>query len=664
HLWDKGVAFMDNHPGQIAAQANQNVWPLAEGMFESLSLNDYLQIQQGMKPSGKGKHKGIHWVAIGASAPSNQPGHCNKGNGAQRAKCRIKAMKTHRGGPALQSKRTASEYADRLVFGIKNLPQDALGTITVSCGSIQKICQVREEAVNDMLIDMAPAARDLMSYYKGGNSGAMPATNAVSVAVGDYRQVVGQAVDAEITAAQSQLSQQLKSFTAQAKSQGWLSAGMWYWHMGRIQQALADKVNATPVYKQFDAQALKPVVDANLKGYTTAAARYAYLGRDLVDQESGDVSSNNGALGTFDKFINHYVGFKALNFFTNHLSGNNPLLSLQDWGNYILDANDGIIGAYFAYQYGSSLVSKIPVIGEKISALLGHKAVQAVSPLLWFVVFSLLGIGATFAFYLPALPFIIFTFAALGWIILCVESVVAGPMWAFAHSMPEGEGWAGTHARQGYMLFLNVLLRPALLIFGYFLSFFVLSAFAWFVAQSFDVLFKAITGANLVGVFSLLFMLYIITFVMIAVATKTFGLMPHLGERTLGWIGQLGHRFGEEQRAQQSHNAALVGVGRTQRGMEGGRKRLGSARRGGNPDTGGDAGVGGGGSGRGPSGGGGGGSGAQAAYQDAGLGDAPRGQNPTTGRATLQDALNEVNDPDKTKALGDYGDREAHKFTE
>jgi len=66
-----------------------------------------------------------------------------------------------------------------------------------------------------------------------------------------------------------------------------------------------------------------------------------------------------------------------------------------------------------------------------------------------------------------------------GWLTLLVQSMVAAPLWAASHALPEGDGFAGERAKQGYMLLLNVAMRPILLVLGFVLSLGVMWAVAY-----------------------------------------------------------------------------------------------------------------------------------------------------------------------------------------
>jgi hypothetical protein len=69
--------------------------------------------------------------------------------------------------------------------------------------------------------------------------------------------------------------------------------------------------------------------------------------------------------------------------------------------------------------------------------------------------------------------------AVAGWLVMLAQSMVAAPLWAAAHAMPEGEGFAGERAKQGYMLLMNVAIRPILLVIGFVLAMGMVWASVW-----------------------------------------------------------------------------------------------------------------------------------------------------------------------------------------
>ena len=57
--------------------------------------------------------------------------------------------------------------------------------------------------------------------------------------------------------------------------------------------------------------------------------------------------------------------------------------------------------------------------------------------------------------------------------------MLAAPLWAASHALPDGEGFAGDRAKQGYMLLINVAMRPVLLTIGFILSLGMMWALTW-----------------------------------------------------------------------------------------------------------------------------------------------------------------------------------------
>ena len=74
--------------------------------------------------------------------------------------------------------------------------------------------------------------------------------------------------------------------------------------------------------------------------------------------------------------------------------------------------------------------------------------------------------GVWLQFVLPELPALYWLAFCIGWLIMVIELVLAGPVWAVAHAIPEGPGFAGSMARRGYMTLLGVMAYPTLGIFA------------------------------------------------------------------------------------------------------------------------------------------------------------------------------------------------------
>jgi conjugal transfer/type IV secretion protein DotA/TraY len=127
-------------------------------------------------------------------------------------------------------------------------------------------------------------------------------------------------------------------------------------------------------------------------------------------------------------------------------STTNPLAALVEFGQRQLDLSFAISGLA-----GTGLAST-GTAGAAV--LLGAAA------------FALLLGGLLLVFIVPLLPFARLLMGVLAWIVNVFEAVVAMPVVALAHLTPSGEGLSGGLARQSYLLWLGLFIRPVLTVFG------------------------------------------------------------------------------------------------------------------------------------------------------------------------------------------------------
>jgi len=177
--------------------------------------------------------------------------------------------------------------------------------------------------------------------------------------------------------------------------------------------------------------------------------------------------------------------------------------------------------------------------------------------------------------------------AMIGWIILIVETLFAAPLWAVGHLIPEGDGLAGQHGRQGYMLMLGVLARPPLMVAGFFASIIIFTAIGKVVGASLMVYQASVSAGNITGPIAGLAFIILLISVMIVFAHKIFGLITHLPENVTKWIGGQATSLGEHQDESRIRGMAVVaGRGGTSAagGLPSAMKRCGSPEGGGGED--------------------------------------------------------------------------------
>ncbi|MFC3909585.1 type IVB secretion system protein DotA [Legionella dresdenensis] len=348
----------------------------------------------------------------------------------------------------------------------------------------------------------------------------------------------------------------------------------------------------------------------------------------------------------------------------------NPIIALANMGvQYINFAN-----TLWLMLTGLAIItSLIPWFGIFIFSL-----ITMIMPLLiaWFNI--MLSVGFVSAYYIPFVPYLIFTFGTIAWVMAVIEAMVAAPIVALGITHPEGEGAFGK-GEQAIMILMNVFLRPAMMIIGYIAGITLSYVSIWILNAGFANVITFIQGnpdgsiwnfqldyssgedvkdlaseidtqtgyVGWAGVYGFFFCLLMYTTLYTIMVQKAFTLIVSLPDKVLRWIGgqpeQIGQEaagWGEEakkkveeagtatgkaaqQVAKASSSAAMKGLSGASKAMSGGGPSV-SASGGGGGGEGqeppGGAGAGGGGGGGDDAGGGGGGGGGPGGGGDGGGG--------------------------------------------
>lgn len=113
-----------------------------------------------------------------------------------------------------------------------------------------------------------------------------------------------------------------------------------------------------------------------------------------------------------------------------------------------------------------------------------------------FTAFAKVGfmIGFVLFYIIPFLPFLYFFFSAGRWVRAVFEAMVAVPLWALAHLRIDGNGLPGNAAGNGYVLLLEIFVRPILTLFGFIAAISTFYAMAVVLNEIFDLVVLNLTG--------------------------------------------------------------------------------------------------------------------------------------------------------------------------
>tara|TARA_B100000989_G_scaffold295964_1_gene278174 strand:- start:19017 stop:21284 length:2268 start_codon:yes stop_codon:yes gene_type:complete len=165
------------------------------------------------------------------------------------------------------------------------------------------------------------------------------------------------------------------------------------------------------------------------------------------------------------------------------------------------------------------------------------------------------------AYYVPLMPFIIFTVGAVGWFILVIEAMAAAPILALGILHPEGQHEVYGKAEPGIYLLINVFLRPPLMIIGLFAAYLLMFAAVSLVNVAFLMLTGGFEnkGAFDISIVGMSMLLGVYALVLLTVIQKCFGLIHMVPDRVMRWIGQhdqYAGAYGAEQDMQGFKQAA------------------------------------------------------------------------------------------------------------
>lgn len=114
----------------------------------------------------------------------------------------------------------------------------------------------------------------------------------------------------------------------------------------------------------------------------------------------------------------------------------------------------------------------------------------------WLAIMEM--IGFTTAYYVPLLPYIIFTFGSIAWLMSVIEAMIAAPIVALGVAHPEGHDAFGK-ADQAVMILMNIFLRPAMMVIGYISGIILSYVGVWILNAGFDHAVGFIQGSEQYG---------------------------------------------------------------------------------------------------------------------------------------------------------------------
>lgn len=464
-----------------------------------------------------------------------------------------------------------------------------LSSLTISCPSggnnsiRQSICDRQRNAVVSMINEVSKVASDLVDRSKKA-----PKDEVLVKIADNYAKEMFNIQNSVINGSNSEFKMEIDAFKTQAMNDGWMFAGAYYWTLTNIQRQYSELFTANVHFNGPNAANINAYVTSEYAGFADAVQGYKNTAMEerLKAAVSGGIEGglDGGVEGVLYMVTQEYLSQNIIQWATEQMMDEDPILVLSNLGHIVISAGWGIVGARMVMAGASGVLDgqKFSTLGvaDKIFGGIGSSAagaitstVKAMGPFLVLAFIALMFLGIMYAFYLPAIPGILWISSVITWIILVIEALLAAPLWVAAHSMPEGDGLAGQMGSQGYRMLLTIFIRPPLMVAGLLISFAAMSIIGSYVGEMFQVFSAGMNATHFGGPVTIFAMLTILLGLSIIMAHKIFGLINWIPESISRWVGSQAFNSdgAQEERRVSSMFDSATNEGRTTvlQGMKG-----------------------------------------------------------------------------------------------
>lgn len=454
----------------------------------------------------------------------------------------------------------------------RGMPLGQLGTITINTVkrsydrhtgqlvpmeadgiALEAIAEARLAALIRASDELRVAARAYLQTQWGYDYGGTTYKHKTGLEIArDYRQAINEATEQHVASikeannTKALLEKALDNRDGQS-SLGWVSAGLFSSALAQRQRQIDEIVYGSTsrfeypdcdmpdqgfwgdMQRFFGSKSTAVVLTDNAKQAFSAAPRWAaenllggrvYAERDEDGDGPGFVNRALSAMFLDGTGENGLVATTL-----SKLRAYDPIVVLSDFGNKMWEAA--------AWLAGGSAIAGLTGFGSGVltSAMLGAFA-----------------LAVTLKILAPLTVVSIWLYAVLHWIVRVLEALIAAPFWAATHMLPEGTGFAGTHARKGYVIMVDILIRPFLLVLGACVSVAVWIGAAQVFSMIFSSYLNSYTGYSGAGFVTELVLVGVILIFFYYLYSKLFILMiSTLPDKLMNWIGSPGGSIGGEE---------------------------------------------------------------------------------------------------------------------
>jgi conjugal transfer/type IV secretion protein DotA/TraY len=402
----------------------------------------------------------------------------------------------------------------------------------------------RREAVAEIISAFRPEAQRYarIAAEKSGISSADGITAAVSTSVlsptlvQDIR-LAGSAFDKKIAdAAKAEVSTLDKDsrtkLVAAAQQQGFLAAGLYWRNLAQVSELTTSLTNehmedATPRTDGDFGQAIDRAFSILALQVSGEAERMSLSANDFAS--AGDESADflTKLLAPLARSMVEWSATSGADEDADAMSG------LISSGHAMIAAGWAAIAAG-----GTLMVASSNWFSSAIGA--GGAADWFLDWSKW-VIGGLMILGSLRAYVIPMMPFVFIFMAGMATLAAIMEAMIALPLWCMRWlRMDNGGDFAGESVRMGFLLIVNIALRPVLAVLALCAAYPVFNSTLGTLDSLWPMAFLGQTGGHVVGLVGFVVMTAMHMYLLWFACMKGFGQIWSLPDRVLAWTGQPG----------------------------------------------------------------------------------------------------------------------------
>ena len=352
-------------------------------------------------------------------------------------------------------------------------------------------------------------------------------------------------ISSSVKKEQTNQTQMTNAMEASAKSQGFLTAGVWFFSLAKKNTALLE---ATSQNIKVANQA-KPPNDTTFVGVDSIYAK-AYIANAAADEKTQEpVGSENWVVnkikgsicntGSNGISLGRCIVDMAIN---SNYADQNALIRIGELGdNIALIGGIGVEGIGAAEGAIDGADKTIIAEGANLVGIGIVKNAAKGALTTWLKImqnaFSMLFyFGIMCAVYIPLIPAIVWIMRIVSIIALWVEAVISSSVWAFAHLETSGEGM-GDRSGHGYMFLFATLLNPMLSVLGLICGIVALDVMSTFVLMVYPDVIANAAGDNFTGIIKIIGFIIVYVMINLSLVNVCMQLINVVPDNIMDWIG-------------------------------------------------------------------------------------------------------------------------------